>query len=243
MTGDGKRRAATARRRGPLLQGALALVFAAALWPAASIGQTTENAHVIGVVGDEHLYLTGDQYVVDIVFEVVWVADDLDDVQSRVVGVFELVEHVARASMREIVAGREFVPLLNQGRTELANDARGAMQRSFDAYGVGLRVVRVTLRHVDPPRDVLHDFRAVQAAEQDRETMLMEAERYAGAAILDARSRAADLLDEAEADAARHVAAAREEVALFNALLAGYRAAPDETSRRLYVEALRSILD
>ncbi len=193
--------------------------------------------------GGEGVMLTGDENIVDISFEVVWVIDNLQRFLFNLAEPNETIEAVAISAMREIVGQSRLAPLLNQDRVALANEVLQRIQSTLDSYESGVRVVRVTLDRVDPPPNVLEDFRAVQAAEQERETLLQQAEQYYKETTAAARGEAAQIREEAEAYYAAQVAAAEGEASRFNSVLAAYREAPEITRRRLYIETMQRIFE
>ena len=102
--------------------------------------------------------------------------------------------------------------------------------------------MRVNFDRADPPEQVIDAFRDVQAAEQDRDTQVKRAEAYANQRLASARGEAAQIVQEAEAYRARVINEAKGEASRFEAILKEYRAAPDVTRKRLYIETIEEIL-
>ena len=73
------------------------------------------------------------------------------------------------------------------------------MQKTLDHYGAGIQVTQVQLQKVDPPAQVIDSFRDVQAARSDAERAQNEAQTYANRVVPEARGRAAQITQAAEA--------------------------------------------
>ena len=105
-----------------------------------------------------------------------------------------------------------------------------------------MNVVRVNFDKADPPNEVIDAFRAVQAAEQQRETLTNQADAYANRVLAGARGEAAQVLEESEGYRARVVNEAEGEASRFAAVLGEYAKAPEVTRKRLYLETMEEVL-
>src|SRR5215203_5244593 len=128
-------------------------------------------------VPEESLMLTGDENIVDVDFSVFWrikpngVGDYLFNIQQPE----GTVKAVAESAMQDL------------------------MQKVLDEYGAGVQVTQVQLQKVDPPSQVIDAFRDVQAARADLERAQNEAQSYANKVVPEARGRAAQITQSAEA--------------------------------------------
>jgi len=218
-------------------------------WPVVTaevIAVTREQTEDIGVAttsrSESGLMLTTDENIVDIDFQVVWNINDpakflfnLRDPQST-------IRAASESAMREIIAARELAPILNLDRAVIATQAHALIQQVLDSYDSGMNVVRVNLDKADPPREVIDAFREVQAAEQERERLVRQADAYANRVLAGARGEAAQKLEEAEAYRAQVVNEAEGEASRFLAVLEEYRLAPEVTRKRLYLETMEQVL-
>ena len=100
----------------------------------------------------------------------------------------------------------------------------------------------MNLDRADPPAEVINAFREVQAAEQERDRLERQADAYANRVLAGARGEAAQILEQAEGYRAQVVNEAEGEASRFLAVLDEYRAAPEVTRRRLYIETLERVL-
>ena len=144
--------------------------------------------------------------------------------------------------MRDIIARSELSPILNRDRGVIAADLRTAVQATLDSYNAGITVIRVNLQVAQPPREVIDAFRAVQAAQQERDRLEKEADAYANQVTAGARGEAARLVEAAEGYRAEAVNSAQGEAARFISVYDEYVKAPEVTRRRLYLETMERVL-
>ncbi|MGH7899817.1 MAG: protease modulator HflK, partial [Candidatus Binatia bacterium] len=110
------------------------------------------------------------------------------------------------------------------------------------SYGAGVKLVTVELQDVTPPDPVKPAFNEVNESRQDRERTINQAQEQANREIPKARGEAERMVTEAEGYAVERVNRARGEAERFNSILAEYKAVPEVTRRRLYLEAMTEIL-
>jgi len=79
-------------------------------------------------------------------------------------------------------------------------------------------------------------------AGNDQKRTINEAQAYAAQQIPNARGEAARIRAEAEGYKAAKIAAATGDASRFNLVDAQYRAAPDVTRKRLYIETMQDVL-
>ncbi len=220
-------------------------------WPvmtAEVVNVTSERTEDIGdivsnsVGGSNGLMLTTDANIVDIDFQVVWNINDPAKFLFNLRDGAATVRAVAESTMREIIARTELAPILNRDRGLIADGVREGIQSTLDGYDAGITVVRVNLDRADPPAEVINAFREVQAAEQERDRLERQADAYANRVLAGARGEAAQILEQAEGYRAQVVNEAEGEASRFLAVLDEYRAAPEVTRRRLYIETLERVL-
>ena len=206
---------------------------------------TREQNESIGVGGrgsDAGLMLTRDENIVDIDFEVVW------NISAPAKYLFNLrdpqmtIRAVSESAMREIIAQSELAPILNRDRGLIAANLETLIQETLDSYGSGVSLVRVNFDRADPPEQVIDAFRAVQAAEQERDRLEKQADAYANRVLAQARGESAQVFEEAEGYRARVVNEATGEASRFSAVLEEYSKAPEVTRKRLYLETMEEVL-
>ncbi len=218
-------------------------------WPLVTIDilpVTREQVTDIGV--DESsalgngLMLTRDQNIVNIEFQVVWNIVDPELYLFNLADPQGTIKAVAESAMRDIIARSELAPILNRDRGRIATDLRAQVQQTLDSYNSGINIVRVNFAKADPPGEVIDAFRAVQAAQQERDRLEKQADAYANTATAGARGQAAQLGEEAEAYRAQVVNEAEGDAARFLSVYAEYVKAPEVTRKRMYIETMERVL-
>jgi membrane protease subunit HflK len=190
---------------------------------------------------DTGLMLTRDQNIVDIEFQVVWNITDPAKYLFNLADPTDTIKAVSESAMRDIIARSELAPILNRDRGVIASDLRAAVQSTLDSYNAGINVVRVNFDRADPPREVIDSFRAVQAAQQERDRLEKEADAYANRVTAGARGESARLMEESEAYRAQVVNNASGEASRFVSVFEEYVKAPDVTRRRMYLETMERV--
>lgn len=190
--------------------------------------------------------LTQDENIVDLSFVVQWRVDVSDEgVRNylfNVRSVEQTIQAVAESAMREAVGTTELIPLIGDGRFTASDRARDLMQATLNEYQAGVTILDVNMSRSQAPEEVIDAFRDVDAAEQDRERLQLNATAYANRVIPEARGDAARLLQQAEAYRDSVIAEAQGQADRFNAIYDEYRQAPEVTRRRMYLETMEQVL-
>lgn len=216
-------------------------------WPFVTyevVNVTSERTETIGGGrgGNDGLMLTTDANIVDIDFQVVWNISDPAKLLFNIADPQLTVQAVSESVMREIIAASNLAPILNRDRGAIADGAREQIQATLDEYDSGISIVRINLDTADPPAEVIDAFRAVQAAEQERDRLERQADAYANRVVAEARGKAAEIREEAEGYRAQVVNQAVGEAARFTSVQEEYALAPEVTRRRLYIETMEKVL-
>ena len=191
---------------------------------------------------DESLMLTGDLNVIDVQWIVQYRIEDPVRYLFRVRESRQTIRDIAEAVMRRIVGNRLGSDVLTVGRVAVSTEMKEEMQKILSDYETGVRLVTVELQDVTPPDPVKPAFNEVNEARQDRERSINQAQEQANREIPKARGEAARTITEADGYAVERVNRANGEATRFRAILDEYQRAPEVTRRRLYLEALGTIL-
>jgi membrane protease subunit HflK len=196
-------------------------------------------------VPEESLMLTGDENIVDVDFTVFWVVaagtNGASDFRFNMQNPEGTVKAVAESAMREVIGRSELEPILTGGRQRIESEVHDLVQKTLDQYKAGITVTQVQLLKVEAPAQVIDAFRDVQAAQADQERAQNEARTYAGRVVPEARGRAAQVVQAAEAYREQTVAEAVGQTARFNKIYEEYKKAPDVTRERLYLETMERL--
>ncbi len=195
-------------------------------------------------VPEESLMLTGDENIVDVDFSVIWrikpngVGEYLFNIQAPE----GTVKAVAESAMREVIGRSEIQPILTGARQTTEVAVQELMQKTLDSYNAGVLVQQVQMQKVDPPQQVIDSFRDVQAARADLERAQNEAQTYANRVVPEARGRAAQILQGADAYKSQTVAEATGQTSRFGKIYEEYKKAPEVTRKRMYLETMERVM-
>lgn len=191
---------------------------------------------------DESLMLTGDLNLADVEWVVQYRIVNSYNYLFRVRDAEDALHDMSEAAMRKIVGDRTVNEVLTVGRQEVASSVEVLLQRMCNEYENGIRIDQVVLQDVNPPDPVKPSFNAVNEAQQERETLINQAESEYNRVIPRARGEAQETIQLAEAYALNRVNRAIGEADRFNSLYNEYIKAPDVTKKRLYYETMERIL-
>jgi membrane protease subunit HflK len=124
----------------------------------------------------------------------------------------------------------------------LQQQTRDILQHTLNGYDIGLQVTDVSFQNVAPPQEVKDAFDDVNAAREDKQGTENKARAYASKVIPQARGDAARILAEAAGYKASRIARAQGDTEQFDLILAQYKAAPEVTRRRLWLETMEKVL-
>ena len=192
-------------------------------------------------IADESQMITGDENIVDIDFVVFWRISDAGQYLFNLAEPDETIKVAAEAVMREIIGRTPIQTALTEGRQDIQAQARSQLQDLLNDYKSGVRVRDVQLLAVDPPSDVIDAFNEVQRARQDRDRLKNEAEAFRNDIVPRARGAAAKLIAEAEAYQAEVMNRAKGDSSRFDQVYTAYKADPDVTRERIYIETVEEI--
>jgi modulator of FtsH protease HflK len=190
----------------------------------------------------ESLMLTGDLNVIDVQWIVQYRVEDPVRFLFKVREQRQTFRDIAEAVMRRVVGNRLGSDVLTVGRVAVSSEVKEEMQKILSDYETGIRLVTVELQDVTPPDAVKPAFNEVNEARQDLERMVNQAQEQANKLIPKASGEAKQVIAEAEGYATERINQARGEASRFSSILAEYQRVPEVTRRRLYLEAVSSVL-
>ena len=191
---------------------------------------------------DESLMLSGDLNLADVEWVVQYRISDSYQYLFRVRNAEKTLRDMAEAAMRKTVGDRTVNEVLTIGRQEVASNVEALLQKMCNEYENGIRIDQVVLQDVNPPESVKPSFNAVNQAQQERETLINQAESEYNQVIPRARGEAAETIQLAEAFYLNRVNRATGEADRFNSLYAAYIKAPEVTKKRIYLETMERVL-
>ena len=193
-------------------------------------------------VPQEALMLTGDENIVELQF---FVQYRIQDPVKFLFGANDpegILHTSAEVALRSAVGRNTIDYTMTDGRVEVQEQAKSALQELLDAYQTGLLVSEARLLVVDPPSEVRDAFHDVVRALEDRDRLVKEADGYREGVVPKARGEAAQMVQQAEGYKAQRVIRAQGDAERFLKILAEYDKAKAITRDRLYLESVERIM-
>lgn len=203
-------------------------------------GQTASRAEAD--INQESQMLTADENIVDVKLAVQYRVKDAADYVFNVREPDLTVAQVAESAIREVVGKSRMEFILTEGRDAVAQQVAELLQATLDRYGTGIEVTSVNMQDAQPPEPVQAAFFDAVKAREDEQRLINEAQAYRNEVIPRARGEVARILADAEAYQGETVARAEGDSARFAQVAAQYRAAPQVTRQRLYLETMEQVL-
>ena len=187
------------------------------------------------------LMLSGDLNVINVEWVVQYRIDDPFKWLHMSRSPEETIRDTSEAVMRRIVGNRLGSAVLTEARAEISIAARDELQGILNTLDIGVKINAVELQDVTPPEEVKQAFNRVNEARQEKEKKINEAERDRNQRIPRAKGEAKQIVSQAQAYKTERINRARGESARFRSIYEQYKAAPEVTRKRLYLEAIDEI--
>lgn len=189
----------------------------------------------------ESRMLTGDLNVADVEWIVQYQISDPKKYLFQSADPHQTIRDISEAIMRRVVGDRTVNEVLTTGRVEIGTEALRLSQEVLDKYDIGVRIVTVKLQDVNPPEGVRASFNEVNAAKQEQEQAINQAEEAYNKVIPEAKGKAEETVSDAEGYASALVNRAHGDAERFTATLQAYRQAPEVTRKRMYLETMQDL--
>lgn len=194
-----------------------------------------------GGLEEESLTLTGDLNVTDVEWIVQFQIADPFKYLFNISNPVMTIRDISESVVRRVVGNSNVSEVLTTERAVLALAVQKDLQAILNSYDLGVRIITVRFQDVNPPGPVKAAFNEVNEAEQQKESMILQAREQYNREVPMARGVARSRILEAEGYAVERVNRAEGEAVRFLALLTEYRKAPEVTRQRLYLETLEEI--
>jgi len=200
------------------------------------------NVERIRSLSHKNNMLTQDENIVDVEVAVQWKINDPTQYLFSVRQPDETLNNIVESAVREVIGKSKLDFVLTEGRSRVAQSQMGLIQETVDDYAMGILISTVEMQPAKPPEQVKDAFDDAIKAREDEQRLVNESEAYVNDIIPRARGAAARIMEEANGYKARVVAQAEGDAARFDQLLAEYSKAPEITRKRLYLDAMESVL-
>jgi len=147
------------------------------------------------------------------------------------------------SALRFVVGHSTMDDALTTGREVVRQETWEMLDKIITPYDLGIEVVDVNLQQTRPPEQVKEAFDDAIAAQEDEQRFVREAEAYEREKEPIARGQVKRIEQQAQAYKEGIILKAQGEVARFNKLLPEYKASPEVTRQRIYLETMESVFN
>lgn len=186
--------------------------------------------------------LTKDENIMHIGFNVQYQVKDARDFLFSMRSPTKTLHEAAQSAVRSVIGHTNMDAILSGSGAELALNTQDLLQKTLDRYDSGILVTNVSFHDVAPPDQVKEAFDDVNKAREDKQRIQNLGRAYASKVVPQAKGQAARIIAEAEGYKAQRVALAKGNAKRFVQILEQYRAAPEVTRHRLWLETMENVL-
>ena len=207
-------------------------------WPALEIKSIAS--------GDTQEYLTGDLNLMSLSVSVQYRVSDPYTYHYRVDNPRQAIGDNVRRELRKFVSSRTLDDLLNVERLALQDRIedvfQGRVPEGDSEVLDAIDIVKVSLLSVSPVDAAMNAFREVSSSQEDKERIIVNAQRFLVTLIPKAHGNAAYELEQAKGDAARRTVISAAESDAIRVIAEAVGAAPEVLETMLWREKLESSL-
>ncbi|UQY43721.1 FtsH protease activity modulator HflK [Erwinia sp. PK3-005] len=200
------------------------------------------NVEAVRELAASGVMLTSDENVVRVEMNVQYRVTDPERYLFAVTSADDSLRQATDSALRGVIGRSSMDRILTEGRTVVRSETQREIDETIRPYNMGITVLDVNFQAARPPEEVKAAFDDAIAARENREQYVREAEAYANEVQPRANGQAQRILEEARAYKSRTVLEAQGEVARFAKILPEYKAAPEITKERLYIETMERVL-
>ncbi len=186
--------------------------------------------------------LTGDENIINCSVIVQYRIGEIDSYLFNVREPDGTLRDIAEACIRQVIGDNAVDAVLTTGKLEIQNRIMEQVQEMADNYGMGVDIVAVQLKDVQPPAQVSDAFKDVATAREDMQAYINEAEGYRNQVIPEARADSVSTVNEALGYAAVRINRAMGATERFTAVATEYAKSPQVTSARLHLEMMENVM-
>jgi membrane protease subunit HflK len=188
-------------------------------------------------------FLTGDLNLVRIRAIVQYRVDDPIAYVVQGEAVEGLLQKIAEAGLSATLARQGIDAVLRAGRQAVAEEVEESLRQALRTHRIGLSILQVSLTDARPPAEVAGDFIAAQSAENQRDRRGNDARTQAETTLTSSRAESEARLERARSAAHRKLVASRAQAQRFLVLEEEVRRSRPLTVRRIYLDAMKSMLN
>ncbi|WP_075182751.1 FtsH protease activity modulator HflK [Pantoea sp. 1.19] len=186
--------------------------------------------------------LTSDENVVRVEMNVQYRVTNPEQYLYATTNAENSLRQATDSALRGVIGRSTMDRILTEGRTVVRSETQRELEETIRPYDMGITLLDVNFQTARPPEEVKAAFDDAIAARENREQKVREAEAYANGIIPQARGNAQETLEKSRAYKTRVTLEAQGEVDSFARILPEYKAAPQITRERLYIETMERVL-
>ena len=203
---------------------------------------TAVNVESVRELAASGVMLTSDENVVRVEMNVQYRVTDPERYLFSVTSADDSLRQATDSALRGVIGKYTMDRILTEGRTVIRSDTQRELEETIRPYNMGITLLDVNFQAARPPEEVKAAFDDAIAARENEQQYIREAEAYTNEVQPRANGQAQRILEEARAYKAQTILEAQGEVARFAKLLPEYKAAPEITRERLYIETMEKVL-
>ncbi|MCE2447731.1 MAG: SO_0444 family Cu/Zn efflux transporter [Candidatus Latescibacteria bacterium] len=190
-------------------------------------------------------YVSGDLNLISLTVNVQYRVEDPYNYHYRTTNPEEIISDVVQAHIRSFVSARDLEKLLNVHRVTLEQYISESFPSDVHPENPVLNtvdLVKINLLAITPVAETMSAFRDVSSAQEDRERIIVNAQRFLVSLTPQAHGNAAWEVEQADGEAYRKVTTSAAEAKAISLVSEAVRSAPDVLQNMLWREKLEIAL-
>jgi membrane protease subunit HflK len=200
------------------------------------------NVETVREQATNGMMLTSDENVIRVEMNVQYRVTDPAQYLFSVTNPDNSLRQALDSAVRGVIGQSAMEQVLTTNRAFIRVVTQKELEATIAPYKMGITLLDVNFQAARPPEDVKAAFDDVISAREEEQKTIREAHAYRNEVLPLAKGNAQRLIEEAEAYKASVVFKAEGEVASFAKMLPEYRAAPEITRERLYIDTMERVL-
>ncbi|XOU95027.1 MAG: FtsH protease activity modulator HflK [Candidatus Kerfeldbacteria bacterium] len=193
-------------------------------------------------IDEEALMLTGDANIVDLDFIVQFRSSDAAKWMFVLEDPLHALSMLSQSSMRYEVGRGSFDSVATSGRVTIQDNVHDLTSGLVSDLDFGVSIAGVQLQDAHPPEEVMHAFKDVTNAKEDKQKKVRSAEGYQNEILPQTRGKAKKMVEDALGFQAERIAIAQGDSSKFVDMLKEYKKLPGVTKDRMRLEVFGKIL-
>lgn len=154
-----------------------------------------------------------------------------------------ILKNIAQSAIRNVVSNYTVDDVITTGKSEIQAAIREMIVQKLEQQDIGLVLVNISMQDAEPPtQEVIEAFKAVETAKQGKETAINNANKYQNETIPEAKAKADQIIQDAEAEKQARINEGTAQVVRFNEMYEEYTKNPLITKQRMFYETMEDVL-